>query len=118
MTKRRRTLEKPAGRGHIWLGNDTGIKVHYSLVVLQTVDDEVDTSPLAAQVEIRGAIEVEQDQSVADLKGAHFRLELNDGRCLEAWAEKGDIISRQWEIVAASSEGLKPCEDRRLSGLS
>jgi hypothetical protein len=109
MTKRRKTIEKPAGRGHIPMTEGRSVSVRYYLVVIQTVDDDVDTGQLASQFEIRGAIEVDQDQGMVDLAGKPFTLKLNDGRCLEALAKKGDPVTRQWEIVAASTKGLEPC---------
>ena len=56
MTKRRKTIEKPAGRGHIPMTDGRSINVRYYLVVIQTLDNEVDTDELAGQVEIKGAI--------------------------------------------------------------
>jgi hypothetical protein len=109
MTKRRRTVEKPSGRGHIPLADDQSVNVRYSLVLLQTVDDEVQTGDLASQIEIRGAIEVDQGQGMIDLAGKPFTLELNDGRCLEARVKKGDPVTAQWEIVGTDPKGLKPC---------
>jgi hypothetical protein len=109
MTKHRKTIEKPEGRGDIRLTDGKTVKVRYSLVVLQALDDEADTGPLAGQLEIRGAIEVNQDQGMLDLSGKHFTLKTNDGRCLEASAKKGDPVSRQWEIVATGPKGLEPC---------
>lgn len=109
MTKHRRTVQKPAGRGHIPVGNGQSISVRYSLVVIQMVDDDADTGQLAGQVEIRGAIEVRQNQGMVDLAGHDFTLKLNDGRCLEARVKKGDPITRQWEIVAVGDKGLQPC---------
>jgi hypothetical protein len=109
MTKRRKTIEKPEGAGEIRVTDGKTVKVRYSLVVLQIVDDEVDAGQLAGQLEIRGAIEVNQDQGMLDLGGKHFTLKTNDGRCLEAWTKKGDPVSRQWEIVASGPTGLEPC---------
>jgi hypothetical protein len=109
MTKRRKTIEKPAGRGHIPMTDGQSVNVRYSIVVLQTVDDEVDTGELAGQVEIKGGIEVAQGQGMVDLAGKPFMLKLNDGRCLEALAKKGDPVTGQWEIVAAGPKGLAPC---------
>ena len=109
MTKRRRTIEKPSGRGRIPMADGKSVNMRYALVVIQTVDDEVDTGDLAGQIEIRGAIEVGQGQGMIDLAGKLFTLNLADGRCLEALAKKGDPVTRQWEIVAAGSKGLVPC---------
>ena len=109
MTKRRKTIEKPAGRGHIPMTDGQSVNVRYSIVVLQTVDDEADTGQLASQLEVRGAIEVGQGQGMVDLAGMNFRLVMNDGRCLQARIKKGDPVTRQWEIVAASPKGLEPC---------
>jgi hypothetical protein len=109
MTKRRKTIEKPEGRGEIRTSDGNAVMVRFSLVVLQTVDDEADTGDLASHLEIRGAIEVNQDQGMVDLSGKHFTLITIDGRCLEAWAKKGDPVSRQWEIVASGLKGLEPC---------
>lgn len=114
MTKHRRTIEKPEGRGSIRLADDKTadgrtVKVHYLLVISRTVDDEADTGPMAGQLEIRGAIEVNQDEGMVDLGGKHFTLKTNDGRCLEAWAKKGDPVSRHWEIVATGPKGLEQC---------
>ncbi len=75
MSKRRAPLEKSVGRGPIRFGSRAAITVRYSLVWLQTVDGEAVTGQLAAQVEIRGAIEVRKDQRAGDLREAHFRLE-------------------------------------------
>ena len=108
MTKRRKTIEKPAGRGHIPMTDGQSENVRYFLVVIQTLDDEVDTGELAYQVEIKGAIEVDQGQGMVDLAGKPFTLKLHDGRCLEALAKKGDPVTGQWEIVAASTKGLAP----------
>jgi hypothetical protein len=108
MTKRRRTIEKPSGRGHIPLADGRSVNVRYSLVVIQTVDDDVDTGELAGQHEIRGAIEVDQNQGLVDLAARDFKLEMADGRCLEARIKKGDPVTRQWEIVAAGPKGLQP----------
>ena len=109
MTKRRKTIEKPAGRGRILMTGGKAVNVRYSLIVIQTVDDEVDTGELASQHEIRGAIEVGQGQGMIDLAGKLFTLNLADGRCLEALAKKGDPVTRQWEIVGTDPKGLKPC---------
>jgi len=110
MSKRRKTLEKPEGRGNIRLSDGKSVSVRYSLVVFQTVDDEADTGHLAGQLEIRGALEVIKDQGNVDLSGKHFTLRTDDARCLEAWAKKGDRVSGQWEIVAtAPSNGLVAC---------
>jgi hypothetical protein len=109
MTKRRKTVEKPSGRGHIPMADGKSVNVRYSLVVLQMVDDEVETGDLAGQIEIRGAIEVDQNHGMVDLAGMDFKLVMNDGRCLQALAKKGDPVTRQWEIVAASPKGLEPC---------
>ena len=84
------------------------VGVRYSLVVIQTVDDEVGTGDLAGQVEIRGAIEVGPQQGMVDLAGHDFTLKLSDGRYLEAKVKMGDPITRQWEIVAAGDKGLQP----------
>ena len=43
MTKSRKTMEKPEGRGTIRLTDGKSVTVRYSFVVLQTVDDEADT---------------------------------------------------------------------------
>jgi hypothetical protein len=109
MTKRRRTIEKPFGRGHIPLADGQSVHVRHSLVVIQMADDEVETGDLAGQIEIRGAIEVDQGQGMIDLAGKPFTLKLADGRCLEALAKKGDPVTRQWEIAATSPKGLHRC---------
>jgi|SRR5579859_4756821 len=110
MTKLRRTIEKPAGRGHIRLPDGNAVNVRYHLVVVQTIDDEADTRELPRQLEIRGAVEVEQGWDMIDLAGKNFTLKMNDGRCLEAKSQKGDPVTRQWEIVAtAPNKGLEPC---------
>ena len=109
VTKHRKIIEKPAGRGHIPVGDGQSVNVRYSLVVSQMVDDEVETGDLAGQVEIRGAIEVGQNQGMVDLAGHDFTLRMSDGRCLEARVKKGDPITRQWEIVAVGNKGLQPC---------
>ena len=110
MTQRRRTVEKPSGRGHITMTDGRAVKVRYSLVVLQSVDEKAVTGPMTGQLEIRGAIEVDGNQGMVDLSGQQFTLKTNDGRCLEAWAKKGDPVTRQWEIAtAAPSSGLTPC---------
>jgi hypothetical protein len=110
MTKRRRTVEKPSGRGRIIMTVGKAVNVRYSLVVIQFVDEDADTGPIASQLEIRGAIEVDGDQGMIDLAGQQFTLKTNDSRCLEAWAKKGDPVTRQWEIATtAPSKGLTPC---------
>jgi hypothetical protein len=109
MTKRRRTIEKPKGRGHIPMTDGKAVDVHYSLVVVQTVDDEVDTGHLVGQLEVRGTIEVDREQGMVDLGGQHFTLKTDDGRCLEAWTKKGDPATRQWDVVASGPKGLMPC---------
>lgn len=109
MTKQRRTIEKPEGRGIIRLADGRSANVRYSLVVFQTVDDEADTGEQAGQLEIRGAIEVNQEQGLVDLGGQTFTLEIGDGRCLETTAVKGDPVSRHWQIVASGPKGLEPC---------
>ena len=53
VTKRRKTVEKPAGRGHIPMTDGKSPNVRYSQVVIRTVDDEVDTGEMASQVESR-----------------------------------------------------------------
>ena len=85
------------------------VNVRYYLVVIQTLDNEVDTGELVSQVEIKGALEVAQGQGMVDMAGRPFTLKLNDGRCLEAVAKKGDPVTGQWEIVAAGTKGLAPC---------
>ena len=85
------------------------VNVRYYLVVIQTVDDDVDTEELVSQVEIKGALEVAEGQGMVDIAGRPFTLKLNDGRCLEAVAKKGDTVTGHWEIVAASTKGLAPC---------
>jgi hypothetical protein len=110
MTKRRKTIEKPAGRGHFPMTDGKSVNVRYSLVVIQTVDDEVDTGHLVGKLEIRGAIEVDQEQGIVDLAGQTFTLQMSDGRCLIAKVKKGDPVTRQWEIVAAGSKGFEPCQ--------
>jgi hypothetical protein len=109
MTKQHRTIEKPEGRGIIRLADGQATSVRYSLVVFQTVDDEADTGEQAGQLEIRGALEVNQDQGQVDLDGKGFTLETNDGRCLKAWARQVEPASRRWEMVATGPAGLKPC---------
>jgi hypothetical protein len=109
MTKRRRTVEKTAGRGHVALHNGTSVQVRYSLVVIETVDDEVDTGQLAGQREIRGAIGVDTGQGMVELAGEAFTLKLDDGRCLTAEVKKGDPVTGQWEIAGAGGKGLEPC---------
>jgi hypothetical protein len=109
LTKRHKTIEKPVGRGRIPMTAGKSVNARYALVVTMVVDDEVDTGELAGHLEIRGTIEVDENQGVVDLAGHDFRLQLSDGRCLEAKVKKGDPVTRQWEIVAASSKGLQPC---------
>jgi hypothetical protein len=109
MTKRRRTVEKPAGRGKLVLANKALIRVQYSLVVIERLDDEAETGQLAGQREIRGAIGVDTGQGMVELAGQTFTLRLNDGRCLEAEVKKGDPITGQWEIAGAGAKGLEPC---------
>src|SRR5713226_5221168 len=109
MIKRRKTIEKPKGRGLIPMTDGKAVNVHYFLVVVHTVDDEVDTGPLAGQLEVRGTIEVDQGQGMVDLGGKHFTLRTDDGRCLEAWTKKGDPVTRQWDVVASGPKGLAPC---------
>lgn len=109
MTIRRKTLEKTAGHGYIALTGGKAVSVHYSLVVLQTVDDDIETVQLAGQLEIRGTIEVGQRQGKIDLAAKRITLKMNDGRCLQATVTKGDPLTGQWEIVMAGSKGLQPC---------
>jgi hypothetical protein len=109
VTKRRRTIEKPAGRGHILRANGKSVNVRYSLAVIEAVDDDATTGPLASQLKIRGAIEVSREQGLVDLAGQIFTLKLDDGRCLEAKVKSGDPVTRQWEIAAAGTKGLAPC---------
>ena len=70
MSKRRTPLGKPVGRGPIRFGSRAAISVRYSLVLPQTVVGEADTRQLAAQVEIRGAIEVGKEQRAGNLRQA------------------------------------------------
>jgi hypothetical protein len=107
--KRRKTIEKPKGRGNVRTTDGDTANVRYSLVLIQTIDDEVETGELTGQIEIRGTIEVDQGQGLVDLAGKLFTLKTADGRCLEAWAKKGDPVTRQWEIGAVGTKGLKPC---------
>ena len=46
MTKRRKTIEKPVGRGQIPMTDGKSVNVRYYLVVIQTLDNEVDTEEL------------------------------------------------------------------------
>jgi hypothetical protein len=107
--KHKRTIEKLQGRGHIPLTGGKKIGVRYALVVFLTVDDEVDTGELAGQVEVRGAIAVDQAEDMVDLSGKQLMLKMNDGRCLEAWVDKGQPEIRQWQIVASGPKGLERC---------
>ena len=109
MTKRRKTIAKPIGRGYIPMTEGQSVNVRYHLVVIRTVDDAVDTGELAGQTEINGTIEVGRGQGMIDLAGKHFMLNLNDHRCLKVLAKKGDPVTRQWEIVATGPTGLHPC---------
>jgi len=109
MPTQRRTLEKPQGYGELRMAGARPVKVRYSLVVRQAVDDDAPTGPLAGQVEIRGTIEVSDHQGMIDLSGKTFTLITDDSRCLEAMAKKGDPVTRQWEIAATGHKGLERC---------
>jgi len=109
VTIRQRTVEKPAGNGYIWRANSRAENVHYSLVVIESVDEDVPTGPLVSRLEIRGAIEVGPKQSLEDLDGQTVTLKLDDGRCLEAKVKHGDPVTRHWEIEGVGDKGLAPC---------
>ena len=112
MTKRQRTLEKPAGNGYIWRANSRAESVRYSLVVIEVVHDDAPTGPLVSQIEIRGSIEVGPSQGLVDLDGQTVMLKLNDGRCLEA------KVKQMYRDVAENPRGEKTaaCPQQTANG--
>jgi hypothetical protein len=98
-----------AGNGYLAMTNRTSVGVHYSLVVLQLVDDDVKTGQLAGQLQIHGVIVLLRGHSRLGLSNQNVTLTLADGRRLEAKVKKGDPMVRQWEIVGVGDKGLAPC---------
>ena len=107
MSKLRKILDRPEGYGQIRTTKGKSVGVRYSLVVFQTLD--ADTGPTTSNIEMRGAIEVDNVEGLVDLAGQHFTLKTSDGRCVEASVNKGDPATRQWEIVSTGPDGLVPC---------
>ena len=109
MTTRRKTIEKPVGRGHLRLNDGNTVSVRYALVVVHTVDDEVDTGEFIGQFEVRGTVEVPKEHAYLDLIGKQVTLNMSDGRCVEAQVTGGYRAIRMWEFVAIGPKGLEPC---------
>src|SRR5438132_873106 len=83
MTKRRTIVEKPEGHGHIQMPDGKRFRVRYALVVLRVTDDEADTAELTSHYEVRGAAEATHIVGTIDLSEKTFKLQIDDGRCLE-----------------------------------
>ena len=109
MTKQRKVAEKAAGRGHIKMADGKRIDVVYDLAVIRILNDEAVTKGLTRKTEVRGTIELDQDDGVVDLSGKSFTLKTDDGRCLDAVAKRRTLSGRQWEIMPSGPKGLEPC---------
>ena len=82
MTKQRIMVENPRGEGLVQLPDRKTIRAKYALAVVRVLDDDADTAGLKGRFEVRGDVELNQNDGNMDLGGKSFTLKLNDGRCL------------------------------------
>jgi hypothetical protein len=106
---KRKMIERPEGQGLIQFPDGKTIRVRYALVVVRIIDDDADTGGLTGQAEIWGTIEAGRDEGTQNLSGKSFIVKTGDGRCMQALAKRGNLLTREWEIVSSGTKGLEPC---------
>lgn len=114
-TKRSQITERPAGMGKVFKGETAVASVRYAIVVVQQII--IARSMVGTVDEIPGLQDVTGRLTVLDgepdLMDGNFILELSDGRRWEFLARSGDPVSRVYQLVNASGDGLPPLKIER-----